>query len=151
MSRLAAQTRARRYASSLMLTVMFLMDSHPLKPAGLAAGFFSTTIVRQECLIIGKPHAAVRRWLARRSNSCRIAAVAWARRMNSRGLGLSRAGKKALSIKWYFGRRRTTVSFNGKCTIGLDVPLMVIQFGEVGAKEGDPQHDETPQWFVEYA
>jgi len=59
MSRLAAQTRARRYASSLMLTVMFLMDSHSLKPAGLATGFFSTTIVRQECLIIGKVHAAV--------------------------------------------------------------------------------------------
>jgi hypothetical protein len=35
------------------------MDSHSLKPAGLATGFFSTTIVRQECLIIGKVHAAV--------------------------------------------------------------------------------------------
>lgn len=39
MSRLAAQTRARRYASSLIVTVMFLMDSHSLQRAGFAAGF----------------------------------------------------------------------------------------------------------------
>jgi hypothetical protein len=39
MSRLAAQTRARRYESSLMVIVMFLMVSHSLKRAGSAAGF----------------------------------------------------------------------------------------------------------------